>query len=191
MKRTITILTLSVCVVYSGAFAQSGADKMSIGFHISQYQRDFGIGVHLISPYFLNSKMAVKVAGNLQWLEHNDGAETTWSPYGNFQLGIRARQSIIEDKLFIYGEGGTVMLVPNSDFSSERYVVGGYGFFGFEFKPSSSFGYFIELGGMGTGAKADKVVAKPIYSNGFLTNVGFRIGLGKTEQENLHGMRTR
>jgi hypothetical protein len=180
MKRTITILALSVCVCSLGAFAQSGTDKMSIGFHVSQYQRDFGIGLHFVSPYFLNSKIAVKVAGNLQWLEHYDGTETTWSPYCNFQFGIRARQFIIEDKLFIYGEGGTVILISNSDFSSERHTIGGYGLFGFEFKPSASFGYFIELGGMGTGARADKVAARPIYSNGFLTNVGFRIGLGKS-----------
>jgi hypothetical protein len=34
--------------------------------------------------------------------------------------------------------------------------------------------YFIELGAVGTGAKADKLPTNPIYSNGFLMSVGFR-----------------
>ena len=39
--------------------------------------------------------------------------------------------------------------------------------------------YFIEIGGIGTGATADKVANKPIYSNGLMLSTGFRIYLGK------------
>ena len=42
---------------------------------------------------------------------------------------------------------------------------------------NKSINYFIELGGVGTGAKADKIAFKPIYSNGFLIDVGFRVCL--------------
>ena len=68
------------------------------------------------------------------------------------------------------------MILPNSDFSSKSLVLGGYGLFGFEFKIAPRFAYFIELGAVGTGATADKIESKPVYSNGFLTNVGLKIG---------------
>ncbi|HEY5825345.1 MAG TPA: hypothetical protein VIT44_13315, partial [Cyclobacteriaceae bacterium] len=62
-------------------------------------------------------------------------------------------------------------------FSSEQFVFGGYGLFGFEFFMHSSSNYFIELGGIGTGARADKIASQPIYSNGFLISTGFRLNL--------------
>ena len=34
--------------------------------------------------------------------------------------------------------------------------------------------YFIEIGGVGSGATADKVVGNPIYANGLMINVGYR-----------------
>jgi hypothetical protein len=40
--------------------------------------------------------------------------------------------------------------------------------------PAVPVSYFIELGGIGVGANADKVPGKPIYSNGFLISVGVR-----------------
>jgi len=155
---------------------QNQSNKLELGIQVNQFQNDFGIGAHLISPYFLNSKVAVRAGANFQWFEHYEGAETTWTPYQSFQLGLRSRTAIIENTLFIYGEGGVILILPNSDFSSEDNEFGGYGVFGFEFKPSQKFAYFIELGGVGTGAKADLVGNEPIYSNGFLTQVGFRIG---------------
>ena len=74
-------------------------------------------------------------------------------------------------------KGGILTILPNSDFSSQSSIFGGYGLFGFEFKPIPKFAYFIELGGAGTGATADKIAGKPIYSNGFLTCVGLRLKL--------------
>lgn len=46
--------------------------------------------------------------------------------------------------------------------------------FGFEFTASNRVGCFIELGGMGMGAKADKIQSKPVFSNGFTTSTGLR-----------------
>jgi hypothetical protein len=74
----------------------------------------------------------------------------------------------------LYGEGGVIVLFPSSEFSSESEVLGGYGLFGFEFFFSHQSNYFIEIGGIGTGAVADKASGKPIYSNGLLINVGLR-----------------
>ena len=37
--------------------------------------------------------------------------------------------------------------------------------------------YYLEVGGVGKGAVADKAFGEPIYSNGLLINVGFRYSL--------------
>ena len=57
------------------------------------------------------------------------------------------------------------------------FVLGGYGLLGFEFYPHRKGCYFIELGGVGTGATADKIPSSPIYSNGFLISTGIRFHL--------------
>lgn len=173
--KILTIVLLSISSM--NLKAQTKKNSLAFGFNINQVQNDFGIGLELISPYFIKSSIAVKIGGSLKFLEHIDSLETTWTPYQNVQIGIRGRQAIIEDKLFIYGEGGSILLVPNKEFSTQSTVFGGYGLFGFEFKASDNFAFYLELGGVGTGARADKVANKPIYSNGFLTQVGFRITL--------------
>ncbi|MEO0332135.1 MAG: hypothetical protein AAF223_10680, partial [Bacteroidota bacterium] len=75
----------------------------------------------------------------------------------------------------LYGEGGIILLLPSDTFSAERTELGGYGLFGFEFYLKNNANYFIEIGGVGTGAQADKVPNKPIYSNGLLISTGFRM----------------
>lgn len=178
MDRKRVMLFIAIFAAFTlNVTGQNQPNKFELGLNINQFQRDFGVGVHLISPYFLYSKVAVRAGANFQWLEYYNGTETTWTPYQNFQLGLRARNPIIENKLFIYSEGGILIILPHDDFSSKSTEFGGYGLFGFEFKPSSRIAYFLELGGVGTGAKADELPTQPIYSNGFLINVGFRIGI--------------
>jgi hypothetical protein len=150
--------------------AQTIPNKFEIGFSLSQYQKDFGIGLHVVSPYFIRKTVAIKAGTNIQWFED---FKTT---YQNIQLGIRGRSFMVTHNISMYGEGGPFIILPNSDFSSQSLVLGGYGLFGFEFKIVPRFAYFIELGAVGTGAIADKLESKPVYSNGFLTNVGLKIG---------------
>lgn len=177
MKRigTISAILLLTAAVAINAQARDSkaAGKPSLGFNVSQYQNDFGIGVHFLTPYFFNNSFAVKIGGNVQWLQYSN-PDARWTPYWNLQLGFRGREFIVEDKISIYGEGGLVILLPNSEFSSRSFQAGGYGLFGFEFMTASGLSYFIEMGGIGTGASADKVPGRPIYSNGLMTNVGFR-----------------
>jgi len=178
MIRKIKLLVFTIfCTLALNVTAQNQSNKLEFGFNVNQFHKDFGVGVHLISPYFLLAKVAVTAGVNLQWFEYYDGSETTWTPYQSFQIGLRSRSPIIENKLFIYGEGGVLTILPNSDFSNKSSEFGGYGVFGFEFKSRPIFGYYIELGGVGTGAIADELATNPIYSNGFLTKVGLRIGI--------------
>lgn len=151
-------------------------NRFEIGFNISQCQKDFGFGVNVISPYFMRKTIAIKAGTSILWFENFNGSETVMTTYQNFQLGMRGRSIIVNHNISIYGEGGTFIVLPNSDFSSQRSVFGGYGLFGFEFRIVPRVAYFIELGGVGTGATADKIAGKPIYSTGFLTNVGLKIG---------------
>jgi len=152
-------------------------NNFALGFNINQFQNDIGIGVHIISPYCANNSVALKLGGNFEWFQHTDNNETIWTPYQNIQIGFRGRHAIIENKIFMYGEGGTVLLLPNSKFSTKETVFGGYGLFGFEFLANQRLSYFVELGGMGTEAKADKIPSKPIYSNGFTASTGLRFRL--------------
>lgn len=157
--------------------AQANSNKTEVGFNVSQYQKDFGIGLHVISPYFFRKMVAIKAGTNIQWFENSNGTETTLTTYQNIQLGMRGRSASVSHNISVYGEGGVFIILPDSDFSSQSYVVGGYGLFGFEFRIASRLAYFIELGAVGSGATADKIVGNPIYSNGFLTNVGLKISL--------------
>ncbi len=176
MKRIKFLLTTIFLSASSFIYAQE-KNSFAVGFNLNQFQNDFGLGVHILSPYFANKVVAVRLGGNFQWLQHLHNTETIWTPYQNIQIGIRSRYPIIENKMFIYGEGGIVLLLPNSTFSSKKTEMGGYGLFGFEFLANRRLSYFLELGGMGTGARADKVPTKPIHSNGFTTSVGLRFRL--------------
>lgn len=148
--------------------------KFGLGFHLTQHQKDFGLGIDVTSPYFVHGKMAVRMRGNLVFNEHVQGSTTTWSPYSNLSLGLIGVGGEVNGFLRLYGEGGFILLFPSDEFSSANTELGGYGLFGFEFHMSPHKNYYIEIGGVGTGASADKVENSPIYSNGLLINVGFR-----------------
>ncbi|MBX2970627.1 MAG: hypothetical protein KF803_14750 [Cyclobacteriaceae bacterium] len=170
-------ISIAMLVLALQMQAQESLNKnFGIGGHVGQHQKDFGIGINITSPYFANQKMAVRLKGSLVWNEHlNSDSETTWSAYSNLSLGFVQSVAEINNSVRLYGEGGLILLFPSGEFSSESIQFGGYGLFGFEFFIDKHINYFFEAGGVGTGAKADKIVRKPIYSNGFLINVGVRV----------------
>lgn len=172
---------ISVCLVFIlsilSAWAQErDFNKFSYGFQLVKFQDEFGFGIHLLSPGIKNLRLNAKV--NLNWLNHPDNhGNQTWTEFLNNQFGINYHWSIT-NRLNLYSEGGVVFLFPNNSFSDESIGFGGYGLFGFEFffteNTSRNPSYFIELGGIGTGAVASKIVSNPIYANGFLISVGYR-----------------
>jgi hypothetical protein len=182
MKK-IFIFTIAMLLINGHSFAgdklPERANKFSFGFQLNSYQNDFGLGIQLTSPYFAQGAVAIRGRANMQFYQYlNNDNKTTWSPYGTYQLGVIGVGGTAGGFARFYGEGGIVLITPSSDFSSLSTEIGGYGLFGFEFFMSSDpkvpVSYFIELGGIGTGATADKVAGSPIYSNGFLISVGFR-----------------
>ncbi|WP_323757102.1 hypothetical protein [Roseivirga sp.] len=178
MKNTVLLICILICGISSSTYAQETEEINSnwgLGFHIKQNQQDFGLGVNMTSPYFAQKKVALRVRANLLFNEHiNNTNITTWTPYSSMSLGIIGVAGKIGEFIRLYSEGGLTLLLPSSEFSSESTVLGGYGLFGFEFFMHQSANYFIEIGGVGTGASADKIVGNPIYSNGLMINVGYR-----------------
>lgn len=178
MKNIILIICILMGGITSGTYAQKTEainTNWGIGFHIKQNQRDFGLGINLTSPYFAKKQVALRVRANLLFNEHLKNTNTTtWTPYSSMSIGVLGVAGKIGEFIRLYGEGGTTLLLPSSKFSSESIVFGGYGLFGFEFFMDKSSNYFIEIGGVGSGATADKVVGNPIYANGLMINVGYR-----------------
>ncbi len=181
MKRMnikfLTVIGLFLSSMFCTAQESVLSKNLGFGFQIGQYQNNFGLGINATSPYFLKQKIAIRVRGNVMWNEHLLNKEMTWTPYGNLSVGVVSVAGEIADFVRLYGEGGLLLLFPNADFSSESLEIGGYGLFGFEFFFFPKGNYFIEIGGVGTGATADKVPTRPIYSNGLLINAGFRFQL--------------
>lgn len=173
--RTLIVLIL---LVYSLSSSAQAPKQFRIGFQINRFQNDFGMGIHVHSPSIMNLNLVLK--GNLNYLDHLDkkAENHLWSPYGLYQLGVKSN-SFIASKINLYGEGGFVTIHENQVFSTNTLSFGGYGLFGFEFYFTEGSGrnacYFIELGGNGVNGIAEKLAGKPIYANGFLISVGFRL----------------
>ena len=177
MQRTMLLIVVLIGISL-GVGAQEGKgfnSNVGLGFHLMQNQQDFGLGLSLTSPFFANNRIAFRMRGSLMWNQHLDNTDNTvWTPYSNLSLGVIGVGGEIGDFARLYGEGGLSVLFPSSEFSSENAVLGGYGLFGFEFFINSACNYFIEIGGIGTGATADEIPGNPIYSNGLIISVGYR-----------------
>ena len=179
MKNTILIFFLFICVIKTRAQEQPAESKvysnnLSLGIHLNNFQNDFGYGLSLTSPFFPHTGVALKASGNIAY---NDGvlkndSISNWRPYYSFQFGTIATVAMIAKCIRVYGAGGMIILFPNSTVSSNKTEFGGYGSWGFEFIINPRMSYYLELGGVGTGARADKAAGKSLYSNGFLTTAG-------------------
>lgn len=168
-------------IANSSMKAQSVKENINQGFGfgygITQHQNDFGMGLNLVSPTFINNNVAVRLKGHLMFHQHVSEGTTIWSPYSNVSLGLIGFGGFVGEHIRLYGEGGMIALIPNEAMSSESLVLGGYGVFGFEFFFARFGNYFIEIGGVGTAAQADNLQLSPIYSNGMTVSAGFRFFL--------------
>jgi hypothetical protein len=154
-------------------------NNMAIGYHVNDFNHDFGFGLGVTSPYFAYKIFAVRLSYNFQRFNFIDTTHTYTSVgYKNIKIGL-STNAIILDKIRLYGEIGMAALVCPVAITSKNTSYGGYGLFGFEFLISKGFSYYIELGAIGTKTKADNVPTVPIFSNGFTTTAGLRVYLGK------------
>jgi hypothetical protein len=174
--KTITIIISSILAMSSGLRAQQESPVntgLGFGFQLVEYQNDFGLGMSINSPYFLHNSIGLRLKANVMYNQHLTEGNAQWTPYSNISLGVIGVGGYVSDRIRLYGEGGTICLLPSSSFSSEKAVFNGYGLFGFEFFFAPIGNYFIEIGGIG-GAVADKADTKPIYSTGMMISTGVR-----------------
>lgn len=174
MKKLFLILVLLCMAERPYAQTENINTGHGIGFQLNQYQNDFGFGLQYMTPLFFNS-IGVRAKYNLMFHEHVKDSMMTWTPYSNLSLGLIGFSGMVSERIRLYGEGGLLLILPSSAFSTSAFDLGGYGLFGFEFFTTNSFNYFIEIGGVGSGAVADKLTYQPIYSNGLSITTGFRI----------------
>jgi hypothetical protein len=175
MRKKIILISMLLALHFGLKAQEDQLDSgFGLGYQLVQYQHDFGFGINVISPYFANDRMGIRLKTNLMYNQNVIDGLSDWMPYGNFSLGIVGVAGKVNDRIRLYGEGGFIALVPSNKFSTTNFVPGAYGLFGFEFFFNKGGNYFIEIGGVGTGAIADKVVSEPIYSNGLTISTGIR-----------------
>jgi len=180
MKK-IVLLLFTTFLLSSFSFCQEKPSKLNrfaIGFNLNRNQNDFGVGINFTSPYIAKS-LAFRIESGVYFFQGTSLLDTAemWSPYFSNRIGVIGRTPIIKDKINVYTEGGMILMIPNINFSSSNIQFGGYGVLGFEFCITQFVVQFIEIGGIGTGAMADKCFGNPIYSNGFMISGGMRFHL--------------
>ncbi len=154
-----------------------------LAYNLSEVQGDFGLGFQAESPRFIHNSLTLKLRANQMFLNYDKGGMNDWTPYWTFGLGAGNNPIPLSNAVSIYGEGGVMLILPHSDFSASKEEWGGYGVFGFNFNISPSFCYFMEAGGIGSGATADRSDNHRIYSNGFIMQVGLKVHFGRAEKE--------
>lgn len=177
MKKYIISL-VSLFIISSNIYSQNPSKGFGFGYQLSQYQDDFGFGLNFNSPYFLKDYLSVRLKGNLMYNQNVVNDRTEWIRYYNVSLGLIGVSGYINNQIRLYGEGGLITLFPNQEMSDEEIIYGGYGLFGFEFFMFNKGSYFIEIGGVGTAARANQIETSPIFSNGITLSTGFRFFIG-------------
>jgi hypothetical protein len=168
MKKTLLFLLGLISLHMHGQELPTG---WSAGYQLTQVGGDFGFGVQVKSAHFLHGALSIRGRANVLFLEHLENGVETWSPYGQFTLGLTGWGVELPGGLRAYGEGGLACLTLN-DLSSNTLTWGGYGAFGLEYKVGGPMMFFLEMGGMGVGGTADQLPGQPIVSNGFWASGG-------------------
>ena len=181
--NAIKLVSIALLVIGLSISSSSKAQSTNwrIDYHLSEMSGDFGQGVMIETPSFLKDYLTFKLRGNVHYLNHDFEGKNRWTEYFTATAGISSTPTMISKSIELYGEGGVIMVFPNSDFSNSDQEFGGYGLFGFNFLFYPGFSYFIEAGGVGTGSVAELSDNERIYANGFFINVGFKMHFVKKE----------
>jgi hypothetical protein len=160
-------------------------DGVAVGFALHRFQDDFGVGLVAASPTFLRW-LRVSARGGVAWYPHavsSDGT-SSWEAFYYGNLAVESGPPFLAGTggaVRPYGFGGPIVVVPPSALSTASVALGGVGGFGLE----ARFGggpagegpvtYFFELGGIGTGAIANKLPTRDSLASGFFLAAGIRL----------------
>ena len=157
------------------------ANHAAVGWEISSFANNYGFGARVDTPRFARGTVHVQIGASLAWVQGVPLGEsdTTWAPYTLLRIGVVRSTPIGSLPLRFYGGGGLALVLPTNDVSGQTVQGGGYGLTGLELSmpEGGRARWFLEVGGMGTGAKADRLTNSPIYANGFTIGWGFRYRL--------------
>ncbi len=159
-------------------------DGWALGYTLHRFQDDFATGGSLATPRFARGSLRVTLAGGVAWSPHavSAGGDQDWARYGSARLVLEGGARSEGSPVRLYGFGGPMLLALPSRLSDDAFHLGGIGGFGFEYYfmragTDGPVSYFTELGGAGTGARADKQPGRPMLANGFFVTVGLRLTL--------------
>jgi hypothetical protein len=184
MRRDTCSLIVALLTLAGPAQAEElhqERDGWAIGYTLHRFQDDFGTGAAVATPLFAGQSLRLTLGGGLAWSPHAVSAEgdQEWTRYGDVRLVIEGGARAPGSPVRLYGFGGPLLLVLPDRLADDAVAIGGVGGFGFEYYfmrdgRDGPVSYFTELGGSGTGARADKLPGRPLLANGFLVTVGFR-----------------
>ncbi len=183
-RMTWTILVVAITLTASAGAASAdheARDGLAIGYGLHRAQDDFGMGVAIATPRFAGDRLRISIGGGGAWSPHavsGDG-EQDWAGYGQLSLLLEAGHRAPGSPVRLYGFGGPLLFLLPDRLSDDGLALGGVGGFGFEYYfmedgHDGPISYYTELGGLGTGARADKLAGSPMLANGFLVAVGLR-----------------
>lgn len=172
------LLVAAITLAAGTAAADTG---WAVGYTLHRFQDDFATGGAVTTPLFAGQRLRLTLGGGAAWSPHavTDDGDQDWATYGEARLvlegGARAEGSPVR----LYGFGGPLLLFLPSRIADDALALGGIGGFGFEYYfmhggHDGPVSYFTELGGAGTGARADNLPGRPLLANGFSVTVGFR-----------------
>lgn len=154
--------------------AERKADRANtgtaLGFNLQRLHDEFGMGILAATPSFLGDFVRISGGAGVAFYS---GSEAPWVTFGTGRLVVEAGRKLESAPIRLYGFGGGAGLLLPDRLASADVRLGGVGGFGFEFfnGPTS---YFFEAGGIGTGARANRLASSPTIANGFYLAVGFR-----------------
>jgi len=181
--NTLKVLSISLIIIGLSISTptQGQSSNWRIDYHLTEMSGDFGQGIMIETPSIVKDYFTIKLRGNQNYLDHDFEGKNRWTDYYTATIGLSSTPSRVSKSIELYGEGGLMTVFPNGDFSESDPSFGGYGLFGFNFLFDPVFSYFIELGGVGSGSRAELSDNQRIYANGFFLQVGFKIHFVKSE----------
>lgn len=152
--------------------------KFAIGLNFNQTISSFGMGLNFSTP-LISKSFQIRLSANVMGLAGVPASSmrSSLEGYELFRLGIAGKGVNIADKARVYWEGGPLLVLNNSSVTDKKFNIGGYGVFGMEYMMFKKAAVFLEGGGIGTGAKAEKFVGQPLYSTGLFFGTGLRFYL--------------
>lgn len=178
MIGVLMLLLLAGFTVQLAADETTKANGFAFDLRIMDSQGDFGLGIGVLSPPMFKI-LHIQAGVELNWKNGIPQVATdyTWIPFFKGRLGIVGAADIGNGIGRLYGGGGMLLAWADGIRAANTLVLGGYGIFGFEFwlEPGQNLAYFIEVGGEGSGGRADRLQGSPFFANGFTIASGVRL----------------